>query len=46
MPGQIIGRDQKTVAKYTHSDIRYADGGAIMKVDYVTGCIAKFTREQ
>ena len=45
MPGQIVGRNQKTMAKYTHSDIRSADGGATVKVDYVIGYIAKFTRK-
>ena len=48
MPGQTVGRDQKTMAKYTHNDIRSADGGATVKVDYINiiGYIVKFTRKQ
>ena len=46
MPGQIVGRDQKTVADYTHGEIRSADGGATVKVDYLIVYIAKFTRQQ
>ena len=46
MAGQIVGRNQKAMAKYTHSDIRSADGDATVKVDYVIGYIAKFTRKQ
>ena len=46
MPRQIVGRDQKTMAKYTHSDIRNADGGATVKVDYFIGYIAIFKRKQ
>ena len=46
MPGEIVGRDQKTMARYTHNDIRNADGGATVKVDYVMRYIAKFTRKQ
>ena len=41
MPGQIVRRNKKTMAKYTHSDIRSADGGATVMVDYVIGYIAK-----
>ena len=46
VPGQTVGRDQETMAKYTYSDIRNADGGATVKVNYVIGYIAKFTRKQ
>ena len=46
MPGQIVGRNQKSMAKHTHSDIRNADGGATLKFDHVIGYIVKFTRKQ
>ena len=37
MPGQIVGREKKAMAKYTHSDTRIADGGAAVRIDIIIG---------